>query len=1852
MNRFTKGTARFGATLLTAVLTMSCLSPLATTNANVEVRTQSQTQMSSDKEVVYMNTLNNVTERTQNFDANWKFYLGDAGNAQTSNFDDSKWRNISLPHDYSIEQAYSQQMEAESGYLPGGTGWYRKHFTVGNELKGKEIRLNFDGVYMNSTVYINGEELGTHPYGYTPFSFDLTKHIKFGEENVISVKVDHKTPSSRWYSGSGIYRSVNLTVTDAVNIALNGTKVETPELATNQAQVKTKVRTTVENDGTEAKDVILTHKVFEKKNPNTVIGTTTTSKETIQANGKKDINAEFTVNNPNLWDTEHPNLYTVRTEVKVGDKVVDTYDTEYGFRYTEFNKDRGYYLNGKPVKLKGVCMHHDQGALGAVANRRAIERQVEILQEMGCNSIRVTHNPAAQNLIDVCNEKGILVVEEIFDGWHHAKNGNTEDFAKYFDKKIGENNTVLGATPNMTWAEFSLKSTLRRDQNAPSVIMWSLGNEIQEGAGYSDYDEKVPYLIKWAKDVDTTKELTIGSNQVKNEPTNTGDTEHSKVADKITEAGGSSGTNYSKNTGYEDLRKKHPNWKIYGSETASSINSRGVYHTKGRDDSTQELTSYDKSTVGWGALANDAWYDVITRDFVAGEYVWTGFDYIGEPTPWNETKAGPKGHWPSPKNSFFGIIDTAGMPKDSYYLYQSQWNDKVNTLHVLPTWNKDGIILNNGNAEVAVYSDAPKVELWLTPKGSTIAKKVGETQTITKKNTPVGHSYYENENTKKLYRTWNVKYEEGTLEARAFNEKGERITKTEGRSSVTTAGPKAKLQVKADRKEIKANGKDLSYLQIDVTDANGNIVPNADDKVKVEVTGNGTLVGLDNGWQTDHDSYKGTERRVYNGSGIAIIQSTKNAGDITVKVSANGLGEQTITLKTKADATSGQQKVVVDSFFMTKNYYVKVGNKPSLPEKIEVRYSDGKKEQKAVQWGQITNEQINKAGAFALDGTVDGKYKVSVRVNMIDEVGGLLNYSTAVKVGTKPILPEARTAYLSNGEVLDVAFPVKWEEKTAQDYNKVGVVIVNGTANVLGKDVKVTANVRVANEDVAIGDSVSGQASILKQDIPENMQSDTLAAIKDGKLGKDANAEGGTNKSVWTNYKYSQAGNNKATITMGYDTQQVIGEIVIHFFEDSYSARFPAANTTKISVSETADGPWTTVTAKEQIGEARDGIKAYTYQLNAPVSATYIKFEVTNKDVNLGDHKPCTGITEIELKKATTSFKTNTTAELSKLAVNNVELTAEQLASGKYTTSALVATVVAEGKDNAAVTVLPKNKENQVKIIIESEDHKTTKTFTIFLNDKDPDVFYPNKDITASSPSVLTGPTNNEGKVEYVLDGDVNTHWHTNWKTNEADNVDHREITLTLQEATTINAMNYHPRVYNGGNGRVTKYKILYSVDGTTFKDTDVCAEGTISKDKADWTLLEFTKPVKAKAFKLIGVETYADSGNNKHMAVAELRLRMQRETTDISNAENKVVLDPIAKQKVDVVDENHPVEPQVTVKQNGTALTYGIDYKVSYANNTAVGTAKAIVTGIGKYSGTLETTFEIEKNPVSLKSIAVKTAPKQDYHVGDKFNPEGLVLTVFYSDATSSEVAYTAETKGKFTFNPSLEKALATTDKVVTVTYEGKTTEIPVNVTEGTTSSVRKDLEERVKFAQSITPNGYTADSYKVFKDALKAAEAMLANTNATDAQLQKALDNLNAGINGLKEESVKPNPNPNPDNNGERDELRAKLQKFYDECLTYYKEGNYSKENWNRYQDAMTQAKEALEDKDATKKELKDALSNLIDATKHLNSEGKGEGNVPTPPTNVKTGDQAPVKMIVGLMVIAVVAIVGVIIYKKKRK
>ena len=1313
-----KNLARASAAVLAVIMTVSGTTMTGFASGGgtqqVAVRSDSQGQMSSEPEVVYNNTYENPAIRTQNFDSNWKFYLGDAGEAQGKEFDDSKWESISIPHDYSIIQDYTTALDAESGYLPGGTGWYRKHFVVGKEMEGKELRLDFDGVYMNATVYVNGEKLGTHPYGYTPFSFDITDKVKVGEENVVAVKVDHKTPSSRWYSGSGIYRSVHLSVMDKVHVGLNGTKVETPDLKSDTKNVTTNINTTVQNEGTEKASVELTHNIF-KKGTEESIGKVTTQAQEVEAGKSQVIEATVKAKNPSLWSPENPALYTVRTEVKVGGKVVDTYETEFGFRYFEMTADKGAYLNGEKIKLKGVCMHHDQGSLGSAAYRRAIERQVDILKEMGCNSIRVTHNPAASILIEICNEKGMLVIDEMFDGWMNKKNNNNNDYSVWFNKKVGADNAILGAKEDMTWAEFDLKATITRGQNAPSIIMWSLGNEIQEGTGvYTGYAQKAKDLIKWTKEADSTRMATIGSNDVKN-----GGADHVNIADQLTEAGGSSGTNYSNGGSYDNLHNAHPNWKLYGSETASAVNSRGIYTTKGLANNNPEntvknkqLTSYDKSKVGWGALASQAWYDVITRDFVAGEYVWTGFDYIGEPTPWNGTYPGEQStanFETNPKNSYFGIVDTAGFPKDSYYFYQSQWNDKVNTLHVLPTWNKDSIKLENGKAEVVVYSDAAKVELKLN--GQSLGTKEFETQT-----TGAGYTYQtvkgESKNHKSLYMTWEVPYQEGTLEAIAYDKNGNKIEKTQGRSVVKTTGKKSNLSAKADRSEITADGKDLAYVEVDVRDADGNIIPNAEDRVTFKVEGNGELVGVDNGSAPDHDSYKGNNKRALSGKVLAIVRATKEAGEFTVTASADGLKSSKVTVKTVPGEGSEGQERQVDSYYMSKNYYVKKNVKPALAETIEVRYTDGTKEVKNVTWDKIPEDKLTSTGTFTVNGQVEGAGQVSVNVNVIDNVAAMLNYSTTVALGSEPNLPERRPVVLSDGEVLNTTFEVKWTDPGKGAYDQEGIVEVKGTAAVLGETLPVTASVRVQKASFDIGDSVSKGAAEVTQDCEQT--SDSLEAINDGST-EYKSVSSGANQSVWSNYDNSQTGDNKAEITFRYDTTFALGEVVIHFARDGWSARYPdseGANAPQIYVSETgADDTWVKAEAEAKVGEEvkgpaqNTGVKPYKYTFTEPYGAVYVKVCLTNKDEILDKRKPCTAITEIELKKANEKFIVNDTAKLESLTVNGKELDEAALAKDVYTTAALVANLEnVKGAGNAAVTVLPAYK-NSVKLILESEDH-------------------------------------------------------------------------------------------------------------------------------------------------------------------------------------------------------------------------------------------------------------------------------------------------------------------------------------------------------------------------------------------------------------------------------------------------------------------------------------------------------------------------------------------------------------------
>ncbi|WP_368105340.1 discoidin domain-containing protein, partial [Bifidobacterium bifidum] len=1702
-------------------------------------RSDSTTQMSSTPEVVYSSAVDSKQNRTSDFDANWKFMLSDSVQAQDPAFDDSAWQQVDLPHDYSITQKYSQSNEAESAYLPGGTGWYRKSFTIDRDLAGKRIAINFDGVYMNATVWFNGVKLGTHPYGYSPFSFDLTGNAKFGGENTIVVKVENRLPSSRWYSGSGIYRDVTLTVTDGVHVGNNGVAIKTPSLATqNGGNVTMNLTTKVANDTKAAANITLKQTVFPKGGKtDAAIGTVTTASKSIAAGASADVTSTITAASPKLWSIKNPNLYTVRTEVLNGDTVLDTYDTEYGFRWTGFDATSGFSLNGEKVKLKGVSMHHDQGSLGAVANRRAIERQVEILQKMGVNSIRTTHNPAAKALIDVCNEKGVLVVEEVFDMWNRSKNGNTEDYGKWFGQAIAGDNAVLGGDKDETWAKFDLTSTINRDRNAPSVIMWSLGNEMMEGisGSVSDFPATSAKLVAWTKAADSTRPMTHGDNKIK-----ANWRESNTMGDNLTANGGVVGTNYSNGANYDQIRTDHPSWAIYGSETASAINSRGIYNrtTGGAQSSDKQLTSYDNSAVGWGAVASSAWYDVIQRDFVAGTYVWTGFDYLGEPTPWNGTGSGAVGSWPSPKNSYFGIVDTAGFPKDTYYFYQSQWNDDVHTLHILPAWNENVVAKGSGNnVPVVVYTDAAKVKLYFTPKGSTEKRLIGE-KSFTKKTTAAGYTYqvYEGSDKdstahKNMYLTWNVPWAEGTISAEAYDENNRLIPEgsTEGNASVTTTGKAAKLKADADRKTITADGKDLSYIEVDVTDANGHIVPDAANRVTFDVKGAGKLVGVDNGSSPDHDSYQADNRKAFSGKVLAIVQSTKEAGEITVTAKADGLQSSTVKIATTAVPGTSTEKTV-RSFYYSRNYYVKTGNKPILPSDVEVRYSDGASDRQNVTWDAVSDDQIAKAGSFSVAGTVAGQ-KISVRVTMIDEIGALLNYSASTPVGTPAVLPGSRPAVLPDGTVTSANFAVDWTKPADTVYNTAGTVKVPGTATVFGKEFKVTATIRVQRSQVTIGSSVSGNALRLTQNIPADKQSDTLDAIKDGSTTVDANTGGGANPSAWTNWAYSKAGHNTAEITFEYATEQQLGQIVMYFFRDSNAVRFPDAGKTKIQIS--ADGKnWTDLAATETIAaqESSDRVKPYTYDF-APVGATFVKVTVTNADTTTPSGVVCAGLTEIELKTATSKFVTNTSAALSSLTVNGTKVSDSVLAAGSYNTPAIIADVKAEGEGNASVTVLPAH-DNVIRVITESEDHVTRKTFTINLGteqefpaDSD-ERDYPAADMTVTAGSEQTSGTATEGPKKFAVDGNTSTYWHSNWTPTTVNDL---WIAFELQKPTKLDALRYLPRPAGSKNGSVTEYKVQVSDDGTNWT---AAGSGTWTTDYG-WKLAEFNQPVTTKHVRLKAVHTYADSGNDKFMSASEIRLRKAVDTTDISGATVTVP----AKLTVDRVDTDHPATfatKDVTVTLGDATLRYGVDYLLDYAGNTAVGKATVTVRGIDKYSGTVAKTFTIELKDApapepTLTSVSVKTKPsKLTYVVDDKFDPAGLVLQLNYDDDSTGTVTWNTQTAGDFTFKPALDAKLKVTDKTVTVTYQGKSAVIDITVSQPAPTVSKTDLDKAIKAIEAKNPDSskYTADSWKTFADAMAHAKAVIADDSATQQDVDNALKALTDAYAGLTEKTPEPAP------------------------------------------------------------------------------------------------------------------------------
>lgn len=1234
-----------------------------------------------------------------------------------STYDDSRWDDVQLPHDYSLSLPYTEAGEAESGYKLGGIGWYRKSFKLDKSIKTKRVVVEFGGVYMNATVYINGHKLGDHPYGYTPFAYDLTDYLNDDGENVLAVRVNHKFPSSRWYSGSGIYRNVHLTLTEDVHVDHYGVQVLTPNLEDQvDKDVDVEVNAVIKNESLEDVAVVVKQSIREKDSTERIVNGQSDPFE-IKANGSVSSRVSLKINRPTLWSLSNPYLYEVVTEVLVDEKVIDEYVTDYGFRTFEFSVDKGFHLNGEPIKLKGVSMHSDQGSLGVAAHSRAMERQVEILLDMGANAIRVTHNPAADELIEFANRKGVLIIDEAFDTWVDSKNGNIHDYASWFNQSVGDN-PLLGATSDMIWAEFDLKTMVRRGMNAPSIISWSVGNEVMEGNSgpYNEYPNILEKLVTWVAEVDETRPATIGDNKFKagwDEPVNFGHV--------LAEHGGAVGFNYEDGEQFDQYHKQYPNWILYAAETASSINSRGVYKPSNYD---KHLTSYDESTVGWGKLAADSWYSIITRDFMAGEFVWTGFDYLGEPTPWNNVGSGATDGWPSPKSSYFGIIDTAGLPKDRFYFYQSQWNDEVNTLHVLPAWKEDMIeIDDNGNVRVDVYSNARSVELFFRNENgeeTSLGKK-----TFTKYTTDVGHTYqiYEGngkkaQNFRNLYLTWHVPYEDGTVYAVAYDENDNVITDTQGRNNVTTFKEASELKVKLDRETIVANGRDLSYMTIDLVDENGNIVEDANNLIGVSVSGEGKLLALDNGNQVDHEPYDSGQRQAFNGRLVAIIKSTTASGTITVNVESVGIKGQSITITTTPDPELSTERRII-GYTMPKNYYVKLATQPNLVSETKLHFNDGTEETHPITW-DIEENKFDEPGTIIVVGQVDEyNFRLLTNVTVIESVGALLNYSLATSTGVDSVsLLPSRPLVMENGEILQAEFPVEWEAQDAKNYEKPGLVTIHGTSEVFGETIPVTATIRVTDAEFTLGDNLAGNYLTLTQNIPEELQSDRLEAVVDRDTGFTTVQEG-PNPSIWTNYNMAQTGQNKAEITFTYATAQLFGSVDLYFYQDDQATRLPENVELYWSNEGTEDATWTKIKdVKVTSGETSDGIPNTTkvnYRFKG-VPAVGFKIVLTS-DSGTSDagEKFAVGLTEVELRVEHSSLKVNSEATLDDLLINGNSVSISELNDQVIYAKDQKVIVETESDKNVARTIL-KPYDNVIRVLTESEDRLTREVYTIYLD--------------------------------------------------------------------------------------------------------------------------------------------------------------------------------------------------------------------------------------------------------------------------------------------------------------------------------------------------------------------------------------------------------------------------------------------------------------------------------------------------------------------------------------------------------
>ena len=776
----------------------------------------------------------NSMERKQLFDYDWKFFLGDASEAKANDFNDAGWRKLDLPHDWSIEGKVNAKnpTKGAGGYFPTGIGWYRKTFQVPDSWKAKKTAIYFEGVYMNSEVFINGKSLGVYPYGYSSFSYDLTPYLNFGKENVIAVRVDNSQQmNSRWYSGSGIYRHVWMIATDPVHAAQWGVDISTPEVSSKKATVL--VKTKVKNETASAQSVVVKTLLWNKNSKSAGNGQ---MKVEVPANSEKEITQIIQVSNPMLWTPETPHLYQAQVQVVKDKKVLDNTKTNFGIRSVKFTAENGFQLNGKTVKINGGCVHHENGCIGAAAFDRAEERKVELLKAGGFNAVRTSHNPPSEAFLDACDRLGLLVMDESFDCWKIGKNSN--DYSKYFNQ----------------WWQRDLEAMVLRDRNHPSVFMWSIGNEIPERAD-PDAVKTAQMLIEALKKIDKTRPVTsavvsIGKNW--------------DVFDPLMAVHDVAGYNYNLLTLAEDHKR---------------VPSRIIVQTE----------SYPKD-------AFNNWKLIQENNYAIGDFVWTAIDYLGEAGIGRTFYSGetPGENWDNDMfpihAAYCGDIDLIGWRKpishyrsmlynDNEKLYMAVREPEPNPLEiketmwsVWPTWESwtwPGF--EDKTVQVEVYSKYPKVRLYQNNK------LVGEQSTT---------------RDQQFKATFPVPYAAGVLKAVGVENDKEMES-----TILQTAGDATKIKLTADRKEILANGQDLVFVTVELTDKDGIMQPNASNRLHFKIDGPGVIAGVDNANIKDTDSYVSDTRKAWKGRALVVIKSNHQAGEIKLSVSCNELEGKSIVIK-------------------------------------------------------------------------------------------------------------------------------------------------------------------------------------------------------------------------------------------------------------------------------------------------------------------------------------------------------------------------------------------------------------------------------------------------------------------------------------------------------------------------------------------------------------------------------------------------------------------------------------------------------------------------------------------------------------------------------------------------------------------------------------------------------------------------------------------------------------------------------------------------------------------------------------------------------------------------------------------